>query len=703
MKAFYLLFLTSFQLMFSANVDSLKQEIPKLDGKNKLKAIDETVRYYDDFNLDSTKKYNDILIEESKNAKNKKFLAKGYGTASYYYVTTGLNYKANAYADSAIEYYSIIGDIEFTAFIYNLKGRIYHSLAQTDSSYNNFSKALELLNLDSLEIYLDKYDKNNQQIIDSLEKNNEKIKKRLSVITIVMTDFGLFYLDINKYDDAKELFKKIITIAEKMNDERRLAGTYSNLGMMNHNMDSTDKAIEYYNKALDYADKSNAMNYKMNILSNIANIYSNSYKSEDIEKSIELYNVASGIANEIRDFPSYISFKLNYAKALSQLNKSNKALMVVDSLKSELEKIEDIKLWGRYYNTLSRINYNMNNFKNAYDYELQASRYFDSLRNENNIEHINRMQVAFDTERKDYQIELLQNEKELLQSEKELLNVRMYFVVGLVVFVLILASVLYSRYRIKHKAYEKIDKMNNRLVESEKELKELNATKDKFFSIIAHDLKGPIGTYNNILEFLDNDIDKLSKDEIKEFIFDMKESSARLFSMLEDLLSWARSQTGKIGFNPQRNNIKDILTNNISILSLSAENKNISIHSLLNDDIYFHFDATMITTVVRNLLSNAIKFTQKGGEIKLNAQENNEEIIVSVKDNGVGISQDNIDKLFGIASHFTSKGTNNEKGTGLGLILCKEFIDKHGGKIWVESEEGKGSEFFFSIPKNISN
>ncbi len=231
------------------------------------------------------------------------------------------------------------------------------------------------------------------------------------------------------------------------------------------------------------------------------------------------------------------------------------------------------------------------------------------------------------------------------------------------------------------------------------ELKEANATKDKFFSIIAHDLKNPFGALKNLTEILKDMYNEFSEEEKTEIISEMYKSAHKVYELLENLLTWSLSQRGKIEFQPEETNLKLIIYNSFELLKEAANKKNIKLTDATPDEFIINCDVNMITTVVRNLVSNAIKFTPEGGEIKIFTEENDQEVIVSVQDSGIGIAKEDIAKLFRIDVHHTTIGTSDEKGTGLGLILCKEFIDKHNGRIWVESEPGRGATFKFALPK----
>jgi signal transduction histidine kinase len=237
------------------------------------------------------------------------------------------------------------------------------------------------------------------------------------------------------------------------------------------------------------------------------------------------------------------------------------------------------------------------------------------------------------------------------------------------------------------------------LLKSEARLHELNATKDKFFSIIAHDLKNP---FNSIIGFSDLLLEKVQEkdyDGIEEFAGQIRNSSQLAMDLLTNLLEWSRAQTGKIEFTPESVEIGSLIDEVTQLLNDTAKQKSITISDKNRHNASVIADKNMITSILRNLVSNAIKFTHPGGQIVISTEQMPNECLVTVSDNGVGIKQETIEKLFRIDQNSSTMGTQNEKGTGLGLLLCKEFIEKHSGKIWVESDPGKGSKFHFTIPK----
>jgi PAS domain S-box-containing protein len=241
----------------------------------------------------------------------------------------------------------------------------------------------------------------------------------------------------------------------------------------------------------------------------------------------------------------------------------------------------------------------------------------------------------------------------------------------------------------------------NALRESEAKLRELNAQKDKFFSIIAHDLVSPFNSILGFSELLLEDTKAKNYEHSREYAELIKQSSNLSMDLLQNLLDWSRMQTGRMQFSPSYFELLDLIEENKSLFEVIAAQKSISISSESASGIILFADRQMIGTIVRNLLSNAIKFTPTGGKIKLSSRIDSDQVIITVSDNGMGISSDRLQKLLQIDEGLSTLGTHLETGTGLGLILCKEFINKHAGEIWVKSELGAGSAFSFSLP--ISN
>ena len=229
----------------------------------------------------------------------------------------------------------------------------------------------------------------------------------------------------------------------------------------------------------------------------------------------------------------------------------------------------------------------------------------------------------------------------------------------------------------------------------------MNSTKDKFFSILAHDLKGPFSSLYSMSETLSGNYDTLEESDKRTGLQKINKMAELTYKLLENLLTWSRSQRGGMVFSPVKFNLSRLIEVNVNLHKTAAGEKGIMLRNKAEEDLYAFGDSEMIHTVMRNLISNAVKFTPGGKAVEVEVKEQPEWFEVLVTDQGVGISEENMQKLFRIDVKYKTTGTAGETGTGLGLVLCREFVEKNGGKIWCESREGEGSTFHFTIPRKI--
>ena len=310
------------------------------------------------------------------------------------------------------------------------------------------------------------------------------------------------------------------------------------------------------------------------------------------------------------------------------------------------------------------------------------------------------------------EFEILEQSREILENDyisKEKLIEAYQFLIqayGKLLRVAVSITRMSDRYQKKLlRANEKIkqqkielEKTNRKLNQLLKDVRELNATKDKFFSIIAHDLKGAFSVQLSGSKLLSDHIDIMDKEMIKTVSEELKANTKNLFNLLENLLNWSRVQMGRMKYKPRKLLLDDLIKECINLMEGKATEKEIHLYSEIEQNTFVYADQDMVNLVLRNLVSNAIKFTNRGGTISIISKKQGKFVEIAVTDTGVGISKDKIDKLFRIDENYTTRGTEDEKGTGLGLILCKEFVEKNKGKIWVESTLGKGTSVKFTVP-----
>lgn len=276
-----------------------------------------------------------------------------------------------------------------------------------------------------------------------------------------------------------------------------------------------------------------------------------------------------------------------------------------------------------------------------------------------------------------------------------------HFIIDTAPIIISIVAYLVGRRVYKHDEIAKLT-IKTQLIEIHKKNEELqltNAEKDKFFSIIAHDLRNPFIGLMSLTKMMSEKFSGLTVEEMQEFTLSIDKSATSLFRFLENLLNWAKMNQDLVPFNPEPVQLLASAKECAEIVMESSINKEIEITCDIQEDIKVFADNNMLLLIIRNLVSNAVKFTPKGGKIHLSVKENGDKhVVISVKDTGIGMNPEMLQKLFQLNAKINRKGTDGEPSTGLGLLLCKEFVEKQGGKIWAESEEGKGSEFKFTLP-----
>lgn len=372
-----------------------------------------------------------------------------------------------------------------------------------------------------------------------------------------------------------------------------------------------------------------------------------------------------------------------------------------EAIKYLSENIEVAQRFGfedeleRAYKMLAEIYYKKNDLKKAYAYQSAYITLHDSLYNQRSSEQIALMQIRFDSEIKQAQIELLTKDAALQMEEINQQRVWSYFYVGCLSLLLILAFVLLYYNRYNSKAKSALEEKNKAIEIQTQQLKNLNATKDKLFSIISHDLRSPVASLRALMEIVTKT--GLSQEEFVDITTALRNNLDSVYEDLDNLLLWAQTQLNGLQSFPQEFDLRQVADEKISLFKDLARIKKLSVINALPDDAFVFADRNHVSLIFRNLLANAVKFSQSGGIITISVSEQADYYQVQVTDSGVGISREDIDKLFNAETHFTKPGTHKEKGVGIGLLLTKEFVESNEGSIWVTSQVGKGTTFTFTL------
>ncbi len=676
----------------------------------KISQFDKALQYYKK-SLELRNKTSNILaISESVN------------NIASVYRSLGKYDSAMVYLNKSLELREKIGNKNLIAYTLNNKGNLYWKTKEYDKALGAYLNSLEIRqSINDQEGIASTY--NNigtlYQNINNYEKALQYYKKSLNIkekignqkeIAYTLHIIGNSYLHLKKYDKALEYYQNSLLIRKKIGDNYYIAQSLHNIGLVHSNLENYDKALKYLQESLRLRKLLGDYSGICASLNSIGNVH---YNEKKYTKAINYFQKAieNGKKHQNDFYISLCSRKLgeiyitrgNYNKGISYLNYS------LDKGHETNNKVLIKNALYELYKYFRKANSN----KKALDYYIKYSMVKDSIEARNRNMKVVETLMNYELSKKQNEIDKFENQVNQLSLEKELRKVKIkkqknfqYFLFVILFLIVILAFVIYKRYEFKKKTnvllqekYDVIKKTNQKLIESEKKLKEANATKDKFFSIIAHDLRNPFNALYGLTDHISQKIEKLSKNDLEQYFSLIHQSATKLLSLVENLLTWSRTQRGKIEYNPGKIDLKDVIQKEIEIQKLQASEKNIDIKGKYKHNSLGWADDKMIITVLRNLISNAIKFTHHEGEITIKTEEQNDFILINVIDNGTGISKENQTKLFRIDENYTKSGTQKEEGTGLGLILCKEFVEKNGGKIYVKSEPNKGSCFTFTIPK----
>jgi len=461
-------------------------------------------------------------------------------------------------------------------------------------------------------------------------------------MAICFEQIGLLNIELGNFDEARRNIDSSMRIYTLENSQYGISNVYKNLGIVEYSSGNYEDAENHLNKALKIKKEEDD-----NL--NLPGIY-------------EYLGLSLIARNHIKDGFGYLQEGLD----LAILNNQKKIQLDIYS-----------KMAETYLNT--------NDLKNAITCKNKQIQIQNMLLSGAANIKTEQLQAIYEIEEKNKQIGELEKQNkinELTISQQRI--VRNIMILGIGLALLISVTIYWFYNKLRHKNLE---------------LNEINAAKDKFFAIIAHDLRGPTSTLTSFLEHLNSSVDDFSKSELKKILFTLHKSAENVSNLLENLLIWAQSQVTKIEYRPRVLNMTDVLQNSLKGLNQSAEDKQIDVRIETIDQIFVLADPDMVQTIVRNILSNAIKFTNRGGSIIVkSALTDKNTAIISIIDNGVGIEKSKLTKIFEITNTYHTNGTENEKSTGLGLILVKDFVEKNKGSLTINSEKDKGTIVSFTLP-----
>lgn len=532
-------------------------------------------------------------------------------------------------------------------------------------------------------------------------------------LSISYNNIANVHADQGSIKEALPLYKKSLSLATTAKDTLMMSSALNNIGNVYLDQGKHDLALVYYREALPIKEK---IDDRQGILISLINIGSAYNGKNDYQTALKNLNRAHLIANELGSPHDEVYVLRGKAEAYLIAKEYEKAL------DNALASMELAKIYEGKYELkenaaiLDRIYTAMGNYEMAHHFLRLNTAYNDSLHNERAANRIAQERVKYETTQKEKENLLLRTEQELNLRKLQQRSIVQYFTIALLILVCGMAFVFFrGRQHLSHanklltQKNELIMHKNEALSQHQKVLTEqaeqlniqkekltqLNKIKDKLFSVIAHDLRGPLVALKGLLHVMA--MGKVPADKQEGLFNSLVKGQQNILWMLDNLFDWAKAQMEGFESNPQLLPMRELADENIRLLQPVASSKEVILENTIDPNLTGCADKEMIRLVLRNLISNGIKFCKAGDKVTLSASINKDMLLISVADTGIGITPEVQQKLFGRSS-YSSRGTANEKGSGLGLALCKDFVVHNGGAIWVESTPGQGSTFMFTLP-----
>jgi signal transduction histidine kinase len=639
-----------------------------------------------------------------------------YRKIAFYYEKIGQNDTALYFLEKAIENAHKVKNNRLIARIFDEKGRIYREENEYILSENFLKRAYKLAEIEkdtavmcdasnNLGItYRRLDDDSNALLYHILALNFAKQTADTENIATALNSLGIIYTQRQEYDKGIEHFKDAMEYEKKINRFVGVAINYNSIAW------AYELKGDFKNAEINYEHSANIneqINNKQGMaicFNDLGNLYISNNK---LEKARVLMEKAYKIFSETHDVRNLAYSCLNLGKLYNMQKNFSASLKMLNQCADIAEKLKSGRLQMSCYEQLSETYDKLGYFAFSLEYLKKAYELKDKINSLESEKLLAEYRTKYEYEKKDEQVNLL-TENNILHEQ----TIQKQKVLGIFIFSVLLLSIILTfvffrgrqklskAYKLLQNRQEEINVQKEILKRQKHDLEELNSSKDKFFSIIAHDLRNPFSALLTLSALVIEDFNDNTPEENREMIKLINESAEGGYRLLENLLAWAKSQSGGLKVEPERFTIKELVAEVTESMELRFKSKKIQMQNLISENSEVYADRNMVMSVLRNLISNALKFTPALGKITVSTTVESEFVKICVRDTGIGIEPKNIKKLFRIDENYTRKGTEKEPGSGLGLILCKEFVEKNNGKIFVESEVNKGSDFIFTLPKN---
>jgi signal transduction histidine kinase len=593
-----------------------------------------------------------------------------------YYQTKGNFSKSKEYYTRALDICNRSNNIKQEAFIYPSLGKYYLSEGK--------------LNL-ALECYLKAYN-----ISEHFNDNLVKAE--------VCNYLGGLYLQTDQYQMALSFHKKALKYRKSIKNPDGLAKSYNNIGEVFYELKQSDSALIYFNYSLELC---NSIDYKKGLVKsevNIGKVYSlkkelkrsNYFLKQALYTSLKA-GYESGIAE------SSLALGVNFQDE----NKFDSAIIYYQKCINKLSKTNYDEILRNAYQGLYSCFYFKKDFKIALEYHQLLLQSEKNLLNVENNRQLAILNITFNNELKEKDNQVLRESNKLKEIEIKRETTLMWLIIVLLGLAIILCLFIYNRFYIKKKANTLLAELNKKIIQQNNELKNLNKDlkianqeKDKLFSIIAHELRNPLYWFQSLAETFSKNYQKMTPDKIRKTLSALDESAKNAFHLMDNLLNWSRSKLNRIHPKKASHHLQTLVNDTVQMYETIIQQKEINFINHITGDIEIYADADLFNCVIRNLVSNAIKYTPNRGTISIECFCSNDLVTIIVSDSGCGIPENETNNIFNTNNTISVPGLMQEKGSGLGLKLCKDFVEMNKGKIWVISKLTKGTQFFFTVPSS---
>ncbi len=602
-------------------------------------------------------------------------------------------------------------------FLYKSKGKIYKNKLLTERSllyyrkaYDEFIKLENYTEIGDCSLLMGNlyYDMANyseayffyMQSLNAFEREENQLG-----IARMENNLGIVSHDMGRLSDAEKHYLKAYKIYRENGLSTEECGALGNIGSILYDREMYDSALTYFLQVIDKLNPDSIGSSQQHyILSGVYNNTALAYSELGKDRlAMEYYRKGLGLALRVDDQFTVGSVYMNLGSFFGEMNNQDSALYYLHRALRLAQQRGYSSLELNVYEELAKLHAKPGSYASAYNWMVRYDTLYKKIFNEEQSKEIMQLRSRYEQEISEKEILQLQSESQLQKMLNKLFIIFIVIIVALAVIIAVnLRSKKYTNQMLAERNLQ-ISNAIQKLSESENELQKLNKSKDRIFSVVAHDLRNPVAAVTGFSELLYDNFEQFPVETQKEYLLQILQGTQRLQNLLENLLIWARSQMKAVKYEPETIKVKSLLADCVKEMKANLDHKKVDCLLKIESTCVVYADKAMVYTIFRNLIINAIKFSFPGGKIRLSSEITDNGCNIRVSDEGIGIQPEIQEKLFTSSEVISTPGTTGESGSGLGLVICKEFLERNQGQITVESEPGNGSTFIVTLPSSPSD